>query len=69
MKRLMISAVAAVVLLAVAILWSHGPSIGHTVGIANTTSLQKSGTTAEAKKLPIEEYEDMSLVYSAPPKR
>jgi len=69
MKRLMISAIATVVLLAVAILWSHALSVGHTVGIANMASVQKSSTATETKKLPIEEYEDMSLVYSAQPKR
>jgi hypothetical protein len=68
MKRLMITATAAVVVLAAAILWSHGASIGHTVGMAGIAS-QKPGVELATGKLPIEEYEDMSLVYSAPPKR
>jgi hypothetical protein len=69
MKRLIISAIAAVVVLAAAttILWSRAPSIGRTLGAADMTSLQKPHT-AEASKLPIEEYEDMSLVYSTAPK-
>jgi hypothetical protein len=69
MKRLMISAIAAVVFLAVVVVWSsQAPSIGHTVGIAGTASLQKPDATAEARKLPVEEYEDMSLVFTASPK-
>ncbi len=68
MKRLIISAIVAVVVLAAAttILWSHAPSIGRTLGFAET-SLQKPHT-AEAGKLPVEEYEDMSMVYSTAPK-
>jgi hypothetical protein len=70
MKRLIISAITAVAVLAAAttILWSHAPSIGRTREAADMTSLQKP-RAAEASKLPIEEYEDMSLVYSTAPKR
>jgi hypothetical protein len=71
MKRLIISAIAAVVVLAAAttILWSHVPSTGRTVGVAGNTSQQGPRAAAEPSKLPIEEYEDMSLVYSTAPKR
>jgi hypothetical protein len=68
MRRLMITATAAVVVLAAAILWSHVPSVGHTIGMADNAS-QRAGTSPAVSKLPIEEYEDMSLVYSAAPKR
>ena len=70
MKRLMISAIAAVAFLAAAttMLWSHSPSVDRTVGFANTASLQQPRAAVEANKLPTEEYEDMSLVYSVPPK-
>ena len=68
MKRLIVSAIAAVVVLAAAttILWSRASSIGGTLGSAET-SLQKP-RTAEAGKLAVEEYEDMSMVYSTAPK-
>jgi hypothetical protein len=71
MKRLISSAIAAVVVLAAAttILWSHAPSIGRTMGFAGNTSQQGPRAAAEPGKLPIEEYEDMSLVYSTAPKR
>ena len=67
MKRLMISGFAAVALLAAAttILWSRTPSTDRTVGSAGTASLQTPHTPAG---LPIEAFEDMSLVYSAAPK-
>ena len=51
---LIVSAFAAIALLATVILWSHGPSIGHTVGSTNMTSLQKPGAAADAKKLPVD---------------
>jgi hypothetical protein len=71
MKRLTVCAIAAAIVLAAAttILWSHAASVGRTVGYAGPTSLQGSRIAAEASKLPIEEYEDMSLVYSTAPKR
>ena len=70
MKRLIFSAIAAVVVLAAAttILWSHAPSIGRTIGVADNTS-QGTRAAAQPSKLPIEEYEDMSLVYSTAPRR
>jgi hypothetical protein len=71
MKRLMISTFAAVALLAAAttMLWSSSPSI-HTppVGPAGMMSLQDLAA-AGVNKLPIEEFEDQSLVYSTVTKR
>ena len=68
MKRLMISGLTAVALLAVAttMLWSHTPSIGRSAGMA---TLQEPRTPAGVNKLPIEDFEDMSLVYSTATKR
>jgi hypothetical protein len=71
MNRLMISGFAVVALLAAAItmLPSHA-LFGHraavTTGVASSQPRQAS---AVANKLPVEEFEDMSLVFSAAPKR
>ena len=69
MKRLIISGLAAVALLAAAttMLRSHSPSTDHTVGAVGKTSLQEPHTAAGVNKLPIEDFEDMSLVYSRKP--
>lgn len=71
MKRLMISGFAVVALLVVAttMLRSHSLPTDHTVGAAAMPSLQELHTAAGANKLPIEEFEDMSLVYSNATKR
>ena len=71
MKRLMISGLAAVALLAVAttMLWSHTPSTGRPVGSAGMGTSQEPRTPAGANELPIEDFEDMSLVYSTATKR
>jgi hypothetical protein len=63
MKRLMISAFAAVALFAAttAMLWS--PSTKLSAGTA-MPSLHELHIAAAANKLPIEDFEDMSLVYS-----
>jgi hypothetical protein len=68
MKLLMISGFAVVALLAAAttMLRSHSPSTDHPVAAANMMSPQ---TAAGANKLPIEEFEDMSLIYPTVPKR
>ena len=68
MKLLMISGFAAVALIAAAttMLRSHSPSTNHPVATADTTS---PPAAAGANKLPIEEFEDMSLVHSTVPKR
>ncbi len=66
MKRLMISALAAVALFAAttatAMLWS--PSTKLSAGTAAMPSLSELHTAAGVNKLPTEDFEDMSLVYS-----
>ena len=64
MNHLLMSVVVGVALVAVAatMLRSHTPSTGHTVG---AVSSKASPTSAGARKLPTEEYEDMSLVFSS----
>jgi hypothetical protein len=71
MTRLIISGFAAIAVLAAAttMLWWHSPSSARSVGASGMTSLQELHTTAGVGKLPIEEFEDMSLVYSTAPKR
>lgn len=66
MMRLVISGFVAIAVLAAAttVLWSHS-STRHAVAAEKTSSQ----TAAGAKILPIEEFEDMSLVYSTTPKR
>jgi hypothetical protein len=63
MKRQMISAIAAIALLAAAtsILRSHSPSATRPAGMM---SLQELHTTTDVNKLPIEDVDDQSLVYS-----
>jgi hypothetical protein len=67
MKRLMISAFAAVALLAAAttMLRSHSPTSDRPAGTAGMVSLQElPSSAADVNKLPIEDFEDQSLVYS-----
>ena len=63
MKRLMISAVAAIALLAAAtsMLRSHSPTAGRPSGMM---SLQELHATTDVNKLPIEDVDDQSLVFS-----
>ena len=70
MKRLLISGFVSIALLAFATTWrSHSISkddhVALTTGIA---ALQKSQATTGVNKLPIEEHEDMSPVFSTPAK-
>jgi hypothetical protein len=69
MKRLMICAFAAVALIAAAITmqWSHSTKMS--AGTATMPSLQELHTAVGVNKLPTEEFEDMSQVYSTPTKR
>ena len=71
MKRLMISAFAVVALFAAttatAMLWS--PSTKRSAGTAAMPALQELHTAAGVNKLPIEEFEDQSLVYPTVTKR
>jgi hypothetical protein len=72
MKRLLISTFAAVALLAAAttMLWSRSPTIHRPpVGPAGMMSLQELHAAAGVSKLPIEDFEDQSLVYSTATKR
>ena len=71
MKRLIISGLAAVALLAAAttMLRSHSPSTDRPAAAADVTSSQQSRIAAGASTLPVENFEDMSLVYSTATKR
>ena len=66
MKRLMISAFAAVALIAAAttMLWSHSPSNARRAISADAMSLQELHNAANVNKLPIEDFDDQSLVFS-----
>jgi hypothetical protein len=66
MKRFMISgfAVVAMLLVVTTMLRSHSLPTVHTVGAAGMPSLQELHTAAGVSKLPTEDFEDMSLVYS-----
>ena len=63
MKRLMISAIAAIALLgaATSMLRSHSPSAARYAGMP---SLQELHSKTDVNKLPIEDIDDQSLVYS-----
>ncbi len=65
-KRWMISAFAAIALLAAAttMLQSHSPATNRASVTAGMMSLQELHAAAGVNKLPIEEFEDQSLVYS-----
>lgn len=71
MKHRMITAFAAVALLGAAttMLRSHSSLTDRPVASAGMMSLQELHTTASVNKLPIEEFEDQSLVYSTLTKR
>jgi hypothetical protein len=68
MKLLLISGIAAIALLASAatVLWSHSPSTNRSVGSTGMMSLQELHTAAN--RLPVEDFEDQSLVFSSAPK-
>jgi hypothetical protein len=66
MKLLMISALAAVALLAAATtMRSRSPSTDGPVGAAGMASLQELQIAADVSKLPTEEVDDQALVYSS----
>ncbi len=69
MKRLLIPAFAAVALIAASagMLWSHPTTLP--AGTAAMPSLQELHTAAGVNKLPIEDFEDQSLVFSTATKR
>jgi hypothetical protein len=68
MKRLMISAFAAVALLAAAttMMQSHSPATNRVSVTAGMMSLQEVHAAAGVNKLPIEEFEDQSVAWRAP---
>ena len=68
MKRLMISGFAAIALLAATtiIVLSHSHSSDRAVAAADMS--QESKTATGVNLLPVEDYEDMSLVFSKPAK-
>ena len=70
MKRLMISAFAVVAFFAAAttVLRSHSSATSFAVRTAGTMSVQERHGV-DVNKLPIEDFEDQSLVYSTAPKR
>jgi hypothetical protein len=71
MKRPIISALAAVALLAAAtsMLRSHSFSTNSLFGTAPMPTLQELQSAASAKKLPAEDFDDRSLVYPRETKR
>jgi hypothetical protein len=66
MKRLMISAFAAIALFAAAttMLRSHTAATDRAAGFSDAMSLQQLHSAPGVNKLPIEEFEDQSLVFS-----
>jgi hypothetical protein len=69
MKHLLISGFVAVALLAAATtLRSYSISGDHSAATIGLSSSKKTVAAAATNKLPIEEYEDMSLVFSTPAK-
>ena len=66
MRRLIISALAAVALLAAAttILRSHARVTDGPASAAGMVSLEALHSAADVNKLPVEDFEDQSLVYS-----
>jgi hypothetical protein len=66
MKRLMISAFAAIALFAAAttLLRSHTPAVGRAAGFSDAMSLQQLHRAPGVNELPTEDFEDHSLVFS-----
>ena len=71
MNRLIIVGFAAITVLAAAttMLRSHSLTGSHAAATPGMASSQPRQASTVVNKLPIEEFEDMSLVFSAPPKR
>ena len=69
MKRLFVSGFVVVALLAaVTTLRSHSPWDGLSAFTTGSASAKKPQAFAGLSKLPVDEYEDMSLVFSTPTK-
>ena len=64
MKRQMISALVTIALVAAAAAMQRSPPTEVSARTAAMPSLQELHTAAGVNKLPIEEFEDMTLVYS-----
>ena len=66
MKGMMISGFTAVALLAIVatMLWSHSSPAGRSAGLTGAVSLQGLQSATDVNKLPIEEIDDQSLVFS-----
>jgi hypothetical protein len=69
MKRQMISALVTIALVAAATAMQRSPSTELSARTAAMPSLQELHIAADVNKLPIEDFEDMSLVYSIVTKR
>jgi hypothetical protein len=71
MKRQLISAFAVIAMLAAAttVLRSQSSATRLSAGTAGMMSVQELHAASGLNKLPIEEFEDQSLVYSTAPKR
>ena len=69
MKRQMISALAVVALFAAATAMLRSPSTRLSAGTAAMPALHELHAAAGVNKLPIEDFEDMSLVFSTATKR
>jgi hypothetical protein len=71
MKRQLISAFTVIAMLAAAttMLRSHAPATSFSAGTAGMTPEQVLLSAAGLRQLPIEEFEDQSLVFSTAPKR
>jgi hypothetical protein len=69
MKRQMISALVTIALVAAATAMQRSPSAELSARTVAMPSLQELHTAAGVNKLPIEEFEDMALVYSTVTKR
>ncbi len=66
MKGMMISGFTAIALLAVvtAMLWSHSSPAGRGAGSMGVVSLQGVQNATDVNKLPTEEFDDQTMVYS-----
>ncbi len=67
MKLLISGFVAVALLAATSILRSHSPSDDRLAAMTTGMASAKKSPAAAVAKLPLEEFEDMSLVFSAPP--
>jgi hypothetical protein len=68
MKRLLNAGLVALALLVATTLRSHSPSDDRSAFTTGLASAKKPPAVADVSKLPVEEFEDMSLVFSTPTK-